>query len=158
MDIQPDYDAFTNYGAFDSYPHDREMILDFVKKGWLKAFESLEDCRDFLGADPVLNPFAIIEKAKWNSHTGKPDVKYRMIMDAKKSMVKEASNKEFRSLLPRMSDAITSILELLDGLSPEESVALMVLDATDAFWQIPLHHEERRYYCGRVTTETGRQV
>ena len=63
-------------------------------------------------------------------------------MDSKKSMVTEASNKYYKSVLPRITDGISNVLALQAGARDAETVRLLVLDAEDAFWQIPLHRDE----------------
>ena len=66
-------------------------------------------------------------------------------MDSKQSMVKEAANREYRAILPRVGDACHEVLALLDSAQQDQHVQMLVLDAEDAFWNIPLRHEERRF-------------
>ena len=42
------------------------------------------------------------------------------------------------------------------GYFPTESVILLVVDAEDTFWQVPLHREERRFYCAMLHMPGGR--
>ena len=76
-------------------------------------------------------------------------------MDAKRSMVTAASRKQFRAVLPRVTDLMSDIVELRDQCQQAETVMLVVCDAEDAFWQVPLHPAERRFFCGIVRRSDG---
>ena len=102
------------------------------------------------GEPHILNKFACRKKEKWDANKDEWVVKRRLIMDSKRSNVKEASNKEYRSILPRVHDAGNDIMTLLDSATESEQVQMLVLDATEAFWNIPLRACERRFYCGLV--------
>ena len=56
-------------------------------------------------------------------------------------------------LLPRLLDAIMQVLELLSDPDTSDSfgVSAMVLDFAEAFWQVPLHPAERKFFCGKLT-------
>jgi hypothetical protein len=104
----------------------------------------LDELRAYLGAEPVLNKVGVITKER----AGK--VKKRIILDTKVAGTKECSAKHQRVLLPRLLDAILQALILYDQCGPGESMDWFVLDFTEAFWQIPLHPSERRFFCARV--------
>ena len=93
---------------------------------------------------PVFKKFTCIVKTKADG-----TVKYRIITDSKQSGVTAATSKQYRSVLPRETDLVHDILSLLVGRRDAESVLLKVLDAEDAFWQVPLHPQERHFYCGQ---------
>ena len=59
-------------------------------------------------------------------------------MGAKQSMVKEAANRQFRAILPRVTDAINDVMATLNDLHSGEHAEQLVLDAKDAFWEVPL--------------------
>ena len=96
------------------------------------------------GQQPILNKIGLIIKEK----NGK--VHKRMILDTKQSKLKECSAKHQRVLLPRLLDAITQALNLMNDCKEDEGMDWMVLDFSDAFWQVPLDPAERRYFCARV--------
>ena len=98
-----------------------------------------------------MNKFACILKTKLDGTT-----KRRITMDSKQSMVTAASRKQYKASLPRATDLISDILALLAAAKPEEQVEAMVLDAEDAFWQVPLHPSERRFYCALPHRREGR--
>ena len=79
-------------------------------------------------------------------------VKTRIILDVKQSRVKECTRKVHRAPLPRATDVAFDILDCLAkmDLQPGENIELMVLDFEDAFWNIPLASEERRFFVGKL--------
>ena len=75
-------------------------------------------------------------------------MRWRMILDPKRSRIKCCSAKRRRVLLPRLLYAITQTLYLMasiDGLT-EADTEYFVLDFTEAVWQMPLHPDERRFF------------
>ena len=129
-------------------------MAEYVDNGWLRAFPDVEALQRYLGAPPILNKFACITKTKVGEH-GATTIKKRIIMDAKQSLVKEAANRQFRAILPRVTDAINDVIAVLNSLQEDQQAEQVVLDAKDAFWEVPLHPDERRFYCGRILDEEG---
>ena len=81
-----------------------------------------------------------------------------MILDTKESGVKLVTVKTQRVILPRSFAAVLRMLLLLSMLcSYMESVSEFVLDYSDAFWQIPVHKEERRFFCATAVLNGQRQ-
>ena len=76
-------------------------------------------------------------------------------MDSKESGVTAATAKQYRAVLPRVTDLIRDALTLLAAKTQDEELDFLVLDAEDAFWQIPLHPSERRFYCGQLSPSQG---
>jgi hypothetical protein len=98
--------------------------------------------------------------------------KRRIILDLKESLVTLKSARSNRVVLPRIPDHITNLLDELDIICDQDDPAVsnisddwefadvdenidigveqFVLDYTDAFWQVPLHPDERRYFVGMV--------
>ena len=104
-----------------------------------------------MGGDPVLNKFACVMKARLDG-----TVKRRIIMDSKRSLVTEASRKSYRAVLPRATDLVHDILDLMATADSPEDLDILVLDAKDAFWQVPLHPKERRFYCAVLRRPNGK--
>ena len=75
-------------------------------------------------------------------------VKKRLILDLKRSGISNRTRKTHRVTLPRLSDLIQDILQLLATKSAEQEVEGFVLEFANAFWQIPLAEKERRYFIG----------
>ena len=120
--------------------------------GWLYECYSHDALTEFVGGEPVLNKFACVVKQK-------PDgsLKHRIIVDSKQSMVTAASRKMFKAVLPRATNLINDIVALVDSCGDKEEVEAFVLDADDAFWQIPLAQSERRFYCAVLNRPNGRK-
>ena len=57
-----------------------------------------------------------------------------IILDLKKSGVSKRTRKTHRVVLPRLSDLVHDLLDLLATREPHQSVEVFVLDFTDAFW------------------------
>ena len=144
-------DSFTNHGDVDEDDDAIDIINGFISKGWLKEFATYDALSKYVNGKPILNKFACLCKDRWDASAQKWTTKRRLIMDSKRSQVKEASNKAYRSILPRVFDACHDVMALLDGAAESEHIEMMVLDACDAFWNVPLRHCERKYYCGRLS-------
>ena len=110
---------------------------------------------------PILNKFACLVKKKWMLAEQKWKIKRRIIMDSKRSGVKGASTRKYKSMLPRITDAVSTLLGKLDDAKSlplaasavsgsEPGVEQFVIDATDAFWEVGLHPEERRFFVGKL--------
>ena len=79
--------------------------------------------------------------------------KHRITLDCKKAGLTRSSKRSERTMLPRVSDAVSDIMELSEtdmSLDLEVLILMGVLDFTDAFWMIPLHKSERRYFVTRI--------
>ena len=96
------------------------------------------------GAAPILSKICFIVKERDGV------VKKRMILDTKKSGLKHCSAKHQRVLLPRLLDAISKGINLMSSCGEGESTEWLVLDFSDAFWQVPLDPSERRHFCAKV--------
>jgi hypothetical protein len=145
-DLNQDPEGFTNYQGIDDDPEVFAEVEEFARKGYLKRFDDAQSCTRFLGAPPVVSRFGAITKIR-NGIT-----KRRIILDVKQSRVKECTRKVHRVPLPRATDVAFDILDSLAklGLRPDECIELLVLDFVDAFWNIPLAPEERRFFVGML--------
>ena len=76
--------------------------------------------------------------------------KSRIISDCKRSGVSAAATRTHKSALPRVTDAAQSALELMDIKAPDQDIVLFIADIVDAFWLIPFHMSERRYFCAQL--------
>jgi len=71
-------------------------------------------------------------------------------MDSKQSGLKAATRKKFRTVLPRVSDAVHSCLDFMaaefnGAAATEHEIEQLVPDVTDAFWSVPTPLDERRF-------------
>ena len=71
-----------------------------------------------------------------------------MILDTCDSDAKNATHKGQRVFLPRLLDVALQILCLQNiAISTGVGIEMMVLDFAEAFSKIPLHPNERRFFC-----------
>ena len=140
-EIRTDFDTFSNYPGVEGNEKAISDIEAHIASSHLTAFGSLEELRECLQAEPVSNKIGIITKG----------VKKRMILDPKVVGTKSCSAKYERVLLPRLLDAILQAMILKSKCLPTEDMEWFVVDFSDAFWQMPLHPEERRFFCARLT-------
>ena len=119
---------------------------DILKKGYLRPFDSLDECRSALGGfEPVLSRLGCISTEKHTSDGGTV-IKNRIILDAKQSEVTSATSREYRSVMPRLTYAVTDALCMMSNLEEDETLEQLIADISDAFWLIPLHPKERRFF------------
>eukprot|EP00971_Amphidinium_carterae_P168298 3334677-Amphidinium_carterae.1 len=79
--------------------------------------------------------------------TPKRKIKRRLILDSKESGMKRCTRRFEQMVLPRAADAIQDILELAAHREEGDTTRLLVLDFTNAFFQVPIRPDERRYFC-----------
>ena len=141
-----DLDNFVNYEGFDDDEDAYLELQSFIQcePPMLAQFDTLDECREFLQAEPVLSRFGLIVRNK----DGK--IKKRIILDEKQSGVTGSTRRTHRLLLPRGSDVTDDNLELSHDLGADEEVEQMVLDVRNAFWLVPNKPSERRFCVGMV--------
>jgi len=146
-------DAVTahNYLGVESDPEALAIIEEYISNGWLYECDSAEQLQEFVGGPPIFNKFACIVKEKIDG-----TVKRRIIMDSRRSSVTEASRKSYRAVLPRATDLISDMLSMIAAAQSPDDVEVFICDAKDAFWQLPLHQQERRFYCAVLRRPSGR--
>ena len=96
-----------------------------------------------MGGKPILNKIGLIVKVR-NGVS-----KARMILYTRESGVNKITTKTQRVTFPRLFDAVLRMLCILAlcTAADADAISAVVLDFRDAFWQIPLHPEEPRFYC-----------
>ncbi len=147
--LSTEFEAFHNYSGVDDNEDAKTAIQGYIDKGYLSSHDTLESCKAELGgAEPILSRLGCIVKSKVND-LGVATTKTRIILDAKQSLVTSATERRYASELPRITDAVHDLLSLMTQLGPGESVVQFVADVVDAFWLIPLHPEERKYFCAK---------
>lgn len=142
-----DYSSFVNYAGVDTDGTAEKEVRAHLQKDHLKAFDTLEELRAFLGEAPILNKIGLIIKTRCGI------TKTHMILDTKVSSLKECSTKSQRVLLPRLLDAIVQALEVYSKCTLEEDLEFFVLDFSEAFWQVPLEPSERRFFCCQLVID-----
>eukprot|EP00435_Cladocopium_sp_Y103_P040827 s1627_g11.t1 len=146
--LHTDFDTFQNYLGVEDNPAAKEALQGYIDKGYLVPYDTLEECARALGHEPVLSKLGCISKTKLNSD-GTQTVKHRIILDARRSNVTSATQRRYRSVLPRLTDAVQDALVFASELQPGETMEQLIADISDAFWQIPVHPQERRFFVAK---------
>ena len=130
-------------GAAADNDDDAAAELDKLPpKNYILAFDSDDDLREYLGEDPVVNELIVITKTSGNR------IKKRIIVNVKKSGISRSSRKSERVGLPRALDVVWEALDILKHAKTHHAIgelAHLILDFENAFFQIPLNPEERKY-------------
>ncbi|CAK0895402.1 unnamed protein product, partial [Prorocentrum cordatum] len=123
-----------------------EEIKSYASLGWLASAASFEECCERLGGAPVLSKFVLLTKVK------EGETKRRLVINLKASSVTAATAKTHRVPLPGVMDAVQDVLELLSRNEGGDQfgVEWLVVDFNDAFWNVPLAVEERRFFVAKV--------
>ncbi|CAK0858261.1 unnamed protein product, partial [Prorocentrum cordatum] len=126
-----------------------EPAEDFVNfPGFEDDQEAAEQAvRDYLQAEPILSRFGVIRKVK----DGK--TKSRVILGPRASKVTYATRRTHRVALPRVTDLVSDLLDLMSSRGFGDDIELLILDFVDAFRNVPLRFDERRHFVGRVKGE-----
>ena len=138
-------EGFSSYSNVEGDPEAGPVIEDFINTGFVKVVDSLEEARLYLGESPVLSKLAMITKHIYNQVGDLIRTKRRLILDCLRSGVNDQACRTHRIVLPRLIDACNGMLETLRHRHPV--VKLFAIDISDAFWQLPLRCNERRYFC-----------
>ena len=77
-------------------------------------------------------------------------MKVRLIHDLRRSLVNALATIPERVVLPRILDAVYSIIDASKAIENEEDVWIMVLDFKDAFKHLIVCEEERKYMAGQA--------
>ena len=125
----------------------RSEVTEMTDKGWMRQFKSASEVESFVGGKFVVSKLFVQVQVKGDT------VKNRVLMDCKRSLVSASSQKGERVFLPRTVDCIFDTLEVMrhsPGGPSGKDTEFLVLDIADAFWSIPLHPDERRYFVCHV--------
>eukprot|EP00439_Symbiodinium_sp_Y106_P062067 s1806_g9.t1 len=139
----PDAELHANYSSVDGDPAAATEVQRLFDTGFVKVFDSLEECQQWAGGKLHLSKLAMITKVKEGR------TKRRLIMDCRRSSVNALATRGGKLILPRIVDVVDDLLYLLDqleGARGNPELEMMVLDFTDWFYQVPLAHAERKYF------------
>ncbi|HIG16147.1 MAG TPA: hypothetical protein EYQ31_01985 [Candidatus Handelsmanbacteria bacterium] len=131
-----------NYKSAEEAPQIvAELLNKMENEGWAVSFESLQKLKTFLEAVHVpVNKLGLITKVRSDG-----TLKHRLIWDLLRSGINACLAVGSRIVLPRLEDAVHSLLELLEDDTSEESISMLVFDISDAFHEIPINARERRF-------------
>ena len=141
---EPDANFDDDFTAHSCAANDEEaakQIRQYADRGWLEETSYAKLKKEF-GNDYTVSDFCVVVKEKQGR------VKRRLILDLKRSGISKRTRKTHRVVLPRLSDLVSDVLRLLSTRTENQGVEILVLDFTDAYWQIPLAVQERRHFVG----------
>ncbi len=81
IDLATDYDTFESFDGVEGDSEAAGAIHQYLSKGYLKKFDSLEELQGFAGGQPVLSKLGCIKKMKVNPDTKQYIQKVRIILD-----------------------------------------------------------------------------
>ena len=64
-DREGDVEIFRNCAGMDDDANVWSQVHEFVEKGFLKAFDSLPECEEYLGGTPVLSRFGQVTEVRF---------------------------------------------------------------------------------------------
>ena len=111
--------------------------------GYLRWAATREELEKDLG-ELVLSRVGVIVSTKDGRR------KLRLIHDLRRSLVNSKVILEERLVLPRLSDLVDDVLDLLESCKKGESVTLFSGDFRDAFKQLHVGLAEQRFLSGRA--------
>ena len=139
-----------DHANYDGVEEDEEVAAEikrFEEANWTRTFDTLEEATKYVKGEPILSRLGVIKKmrnGKW---------KNRLVVDSKRSEVSGATRKFERTMLPRGLDVCHDTLDLMASskhvIGPgekEAAVEYLIADFKDAFFILPNHPEERRYF------------
>ena len=99
--------AFTNYAGVEDNEDVALEMQRLTDAGFVTQFQAYEDLVKHLGAEAVLSRIGVIERIRNGV------VRYRIVIDSKRSSVSAATRRFQRTLLPRVLDVVYDGLDLL---------------------------------------------
>ena len=112
-DLRCDLDTFRNYAGVEDHATTEGGMRNHMDKHHVAAFDTIGELREYVGGEPILSKLGIIEKVR-NGVTSA-----RTILDTKESGVKYTTAKTQHAILPRLFDAVLSMLLLLPMLTDQ---------------------------------------
>ena len=119
-----------------------DELMGHVNTGYIRVFDTAAEASAYAGGSLVLSDVVILEKMR-------PDgtLKLRTILNCKTSGVSRSSRRSEHVVLPRITDVAHDLLELMgDSDDGGSDVELTVADIEDAYWNIPIAPQERKYF------------
>lgn len=138
--LQEFHAGFRNYVSMEESDGGDHVLQDLVDKEYVIKFPSIEEAETYLGSKAIVSKLALITTEKEGI------VKHRLILDCRVSGSNDHTRKSERILLPRAWHVIKDALQLAAMKKDEEEITFAVCDFTDAFYMIPLHRDEQRYF------------
>ena len=129
-----------NYKSFaDAGDKAQAELMRLVEAGRAQKASSWEEVVRLVGPEARLTKMACIIKQK----SGKEKV--RVIVDMRRSGINGQMKVEERVVLPRVTDAATSLHELLKSARVDDVPEFYIIDFSDAFYTLHFHPAERAH-------------
>ena len=150
-DISPsDLETEENFVNYNGVEDNEDVATEVKRMHGLKytaRFDTWEETVAFCGDTPILSKFGNIEKIR----NGKK--KTRVVLDQKRSGISKAAKRFERAALPKVLDVVFEALDLCDCDSARDIcdsiLEFFVCDVKDAFFVMPNHPKERKYFVYR---------
>ena len=128
-------EGWENYKSAVEEKEELDRLVDtYVSKGWCRILPSLEEARQELGEDVVLNKLGVIVK-----YSEQGTKKARIIWDLRQSGANTRCDHAERIVLPKLTDvAAAGQRAYAQGCEPW----LLALDVADAFLNIPVARDK----------------
>ena len=138
---------FCNYQGVEGDAEVAAEVKRLISKGYAREFDTLAAAEKFTQGKIVLSKIGVIKKIRAGI------MRLRMVIDSKASKVSKATRKFERTTLPRVLDVVQDHLTLLtvaqklrkEGVDAD--LESLIADFKDAFFLMPNHPLERRYFC-----------
>ena len=98
---------FRNYNIVEQHAATQQELLVYIKAGHLEATDSYDELRNWLGVETILNELGFIIKTR-NGET-----RARMILDTNQPVLKHATAKGQRVILPRLREVFATCIILV---------------------------------------------
>ena len=138
---------FRNYSGVEHDPEVAAELKRLTTLGYAREFDSLKAAEKFTRGRVVLSKIGVIKKLRAGV------MRLRMVVDSKASRVSKATRKYERTTLPRVLDVVQDHLTLLAFAErlreqgEDAELESLIADFKDAFFLLPNHPSERRYFC-----------
>ena len=127
----------TNYSSFaEAGAPAEELLQHMVDTGRSEVVHSWDEVVEKVGLGAKLTKMACIVKMKENG-----EMKYRLVVDCRRSGINGLSHVRERVILPKITDVVSSIHNLMNRGTPggeEQELELFSADFKDAFHMLPL--------------------
>ena len=135
------HESHMNYTSMDESPHGEGVMEELVAACYVRKCLNKSELDTLLNHETlVLCKLALITTEK------NGQLKHRLILDCLKSGSNSQTRRRERILLPSAWDAIRDTLRFLSIAERNEIIRYLVLDFRDAFYKMPLHHTEYKYF------------
>ena len=136
--------ADSNYVSYMENQHVADkLFLEEVQQGFAAWSPDRKTLEDEVG-QLVPSAIGVIVKMKAGVQ------KVRLVHDLRRSLVNQHILISERLVLPRMRDLVNDIAQLLELAEPGESVKVLSLDFSNAFKQLAVRTNEKRFLSGRA--------